>query len=352
MDEGTKQRLLTGSLSACEQHAGVQLFHLVGAVVGQRVALEIRPPIFVGVEFRSVARQVFQMESSAPPQPLTQHPTSMSRQPVPDHDDRPGQVLQQIAKEVDDLILPDGLVHVEVEIPAQAPTARRDRQSADGRDVAMVTSPLPHDRGLPAKRPSSADQRSRQKARFVNENEMGLPSHCQAFDSRPVLLDPLGDSLFVAFDRLAFWLLRGKNPARPSAVEWHRRGNGRGSVVRSTGRCEGRSTNRSRSQRPRLPSAGSQQEIVSVWQSTWTGGQAPGRQPRRGPRHAGSPSATDRRPAGSSSASERSGPGRGPAGSSPRPVAVAAPVAQGFHVVSWFIRSATIVCELYFYRTQ
>ena len=209
MDERTEQRLLTGDLAAGEHDTGVQLFHVVRAVIGQRVALEIRPAVFVRVEFRSVAGQVFQVKPAASPQPQSQHSTTMSCQPVPDHDDGAVEVCQQIAQKVDDLFLPDGPVQVEAQIPPQSAALWRNREPADCRDPAVVSCALSHDRGLSAKSPRPAHQRGQQEARFIDENQMRLAASGQSLDPRPVFLDPRSDRPLVAFSRLAFGFLWG-----------------------------------------------------------------------------------------------------------------------------------------------
>jgi len=285
-------------------------------------------------------------------EPLQQDLAAMGAKPIPDHNDRPVDVVQQVPQEADHLLLADRAITVEVKIPAQPPASRRDRQAADARNSAVMGGPLPHDRGVSARGPRSPNQGGQQEARFIDEDPMGPQPSSQPFDSRPVLLDPAGDSLFVAFGRLPFGPLRGKNPTRPSAAEWRRRGNAPRSVARSTARCAGRSTDRWRNRRPTLLSAGSSPTPAAGGHSTWTAGRRRDGPPRRPVRRRDTRVATGRPIAEWSSATRRSGLDPGPVGSAPRLAAFAVPIARGFHGVSCFMTSATAAHELYFYRAQ
>jgi len=352
MDERTEQRLLTGDFAASEHDAGMQLLHIVRAVIGQRVAFEIRPPVFVGIEFRGVAGKGFQVEPPASSQPQPQHPAAMGGQAIPDHDDRAVEVSQQVAQEVDNLFLADRPVQVEVQIPAQSVAIGRDRQPADGRDAAVMSRSLTHDRGLPSKRPGSANQGRQQKARFIDENQVGPATSGHSLDPRPILSDPRGDSLLVAFGRPSFWLLRGKNPTTPSPAEQHRHGNAPRISARSVGRFGGRSTGRWRSQMLRRLSADSQPMHAAGGRSTWAAFPAPARHPAQPHRCADTRAAIGRHFGAWSSTGGISRQDRNPADSGRRLPADVAQVARGFHVVSCFIESAISVCEHYFYRTQ
>src|SRR5512133_2997558 len=92
----------------------------------------------------------------------------------------------------------------------------RDREPADRRHPAVVSGSMSNDRSLSTRRPRSTRQRGQQEAGLINEDQMGLPASGHPLDPRPILLNPRGDSLLVAFDRPAFGLLRGKNPTQPS----------------------------------------------------------------------------------------------------------------------------------------
>ncbi len=352
MDERTKQRLLRGDLAAGQHDPGVQLLHVAGAVVGQGVTLEIRPPVFVGVEFRGVAGQVLQVESPASPQQQSQHFASVAGQPVPHDKDCAMEMRQEVAQELDDLLLPDGSVQVEAEIPAQPMTPWRDRQPADRRDPAVVSGSVSYDRGLSTGRPRSTHQGGQQEAGLINEDQMGLPTSGPSLDPQPVLLDPRSDPRLIAFDRPAFRLLRGKNPTRPSLAARHRHGSERPNAAGSTGRSADRSTGRWRSHTPTRLSAGTVPAPVVVEHPVW--GVAPARDedPGRPPRSADTRSTIGRHFAAWSSTSGISGQDRDPVGSASQPSDDEAPVARDFHVVSCFIESAIQAYKLYFYRAQ
>jgi hypothetical protein len=330
----------------------MQLLHVVRAVVRQGVALEIGPPVLVGVEFRGVPGQVFQVEPSASSQPVAQHSTSVARQTVPHHEDGAFEVPQQVTQELDDLLLPNGSVQVEVKIPAQPMTPWRDRKPADRRDPAVVSGSVSYDRGLSARGPRPAHQGGQQEAGFINEDQMGLPASGQSLDPRPVLLDPRSDSLLVAFDRSAFRLLRGKNPTLPLPAEWRGHGSRRPIAAGSIGGSADRSTGRWRSQTPRHPSAGTSPTPVVVQGSISGAVPAPARDPAP-PLHCADTGPTiGKHSAEWPSTSGISGKARSPVDSGQPPSGDVAPIARDFHGVSWFIQSAIPLHKHYFYVAQ
>lgn len=81
------------------------------------------PGGFDGIEFRCVGRQLLQVQPRIPVAELAQPLGMMDRGPIPDHKDVPAQMLEQIPKEVLDLIARDVLgVKLEIE-PQSTPTS-------------------------------------------------------------------------------------------------------------------------------------------------------------------------------------------------------------------------------------
>jgi len=318
----------------------MQLLDVLRAVVCQWIALEVRPSVFVGIEFRGVSRKVLQVQSATTSQPLSQEAAAVSRQPIPHNNDRSIQMPKQVTQEVEDLLLSNGAVQVEVKVPSQSPTSRRDGQASDGRDMPMVSRTLTHDRRFSANRPSPPDQRSQQEACFINENQMGPLSRRQTLDPRPIFLDPSGDRLLVAFSSLTFWPLRGKNRGPTSGAEWRRRGTAPRTACRSTGRSVGKSTSRWRTRRPLPLSAHRPPAHGVVERSACRVVLAPAGPTARPSRSARTGSATGKRSAVWCSAGGLSGPDRSFCSSMQPPCGAVAPVASDFRMVSCIIRSA------------
>jgi len=199
MDERTQQLLLSGCLLGGDHHSGMEVVDVHLTVVGQAAGFEIRPAVFVRIELRGIARKELQMHPPTATQPCSQQASLVGAQVIPDHHQRSLGGPQQMAKEVDDLLLADRPVEVKHQVPAQATPAGGDRQAADGRDTAVVTRPLPQGRCLASGRPSASDHRREQKAGLVDENQMGSASGGQPFDPRPVVHGPVGDGRLVTF---------------------------------------------------------------------------------------------------------------------------------------------------------
>jgi hypothetical protein len=230
-----QQVLLAGDRRGSDHHVGVELFQVMGAVIGQGPSLDVGPPELIGVELGGIAGQELQVHAAAMPQPSPQEPALVRREVVPDHDDRPAEVAQEVPQELHDLLLADARIRVEPQVPAQMATPRRDGQAPDGRDSAAVAGAGPEERRLPPRGPGAADQGAEQEARFIDEDQVGGAAGGEAFDPGPVPLDPAADRLFIPLQGTPLGLLRGKNPAYPSAAGCGGSGNprhsGRGSAA-------------------------------------------------------------------------------------------------------------------------
>ena len=105
----------------------------------------------------------------------------MDRSAVPQKDQVPSYVLQEIAKKEDDL-LACNVVGVQVNIEPQPVSSRGNRDARNGGDpIALVT--VPHDGSLTRRGPRPADVGHEQETAFVEEGQMG-PKSCGFFLSR------------------------------------------------------------------------------------------------------------------------------------------------------------------------
>jgi hypothetical protein len=90
---------------------------------------------------------------------------------VPEDDDRPAQMTQQVPKKLAHLRLADvGPVHAVVE--AEPMAARTHGDAGDHRE-AIVSLPKAQQRSVPTRRPGLADARDQEEAGFVDEDEVG-----------------------------------------------------------------------------------------------------------------------------------------------------------------------------------
>ena len=350
--EATKQGLATRCLAGGQKHARVQLLDVLGAVVGQRAAFEVRPSVFIGIEFGGISGQVFEMDPTGATQPSVQEFAAVGLKVVPHNDDRPSHVPKQLAKELDNLILPDRSIQVELQIPSQSMSSRRHRQTANARDAAMMPDAVAQDWRLPARRPGSLHQRLQEKACFVDENQVRMVAGRPALDPRPVVRQPVRNGCLVTLQSATFGLLRGKNPARPSDAEWRRRDTALGTDAPRPVQSADRSKGRSRSRRPSPLSEDNAPDRASAWASTWPVARMQAEPAGPLPRAADAVAATSRPSGAWSQEEQRSGWGLCPVDSTQRPGGVAAPTAAEFHVVSCFITSALLNHKDYFYRTQ
>jgi hypothetical protein len=186
---------------------------------------------------------------------------------------------------------------MELDVPSQAVTAGRDRQSADHTDTP------------PARRPCPPNQWVQQKARFIDEYDLGL--------------------------------VRGKNPTRLSNAECGRRGSVPCSVARSPVRCVGRSTDQFRNRTPTLPSAGNAPGPAFGGRSSSVAGRVPAWLPGPWRRVVDTLGPSGRRFVRWSPACGQSRWGRSPVALGSGPSVAAAATSLDFHEVSYLMISAS-----------
>ena len=170
MDASPKAAL--GPLDVSKRAAKVTTHH--GDVIGATVcepSFGVGPDGFVGVELRGVWREVFEMQ---PRKPATERPNPFSfvnAGVVPDHDDVPTEVAEEVAKELADLVVPDVLgVALKVEADAPAPGSQGDaRDHGD----AIVSVAVMDDGRLAAGSPGLSHRGDQEEARLVDEDDVG-----------------------------------------------------------------------------------------------------------------------------------------------------------------------------------
>jgi len=134
---------------------------VVRATVGE-TTLGIGPDGFVGVELRSVGRKAFEMQ---PREAAADFPNSVSfvnAGIVPDDDDVPAEVAQQVAEEFADLAVPD-VVRVALEVQADAPTPGSNADPRDHGDAIMPVAMM-NDGCLTPRSPGLSHRRDQEEA--------------------------------------------------------------------------------------------------------------------------------------------------------------------------------------------
>ena len=150
--------------------ATTQRGDVVWATVGE-TPFGVGPDGFVGVELRGVGRKEFEMQ---PRKPAAEFPNPFSfvnAGVIPDHDDVPAEVAQQVAEEFADLAVPD-VRGVALEVQADAPTPRCKGDARDHGDAIMPVAMM-NDGRLSARSPGLSHRGDQEEARLVDEDDVG-----------------------------------------------------------------------------------------------------------------------------------------------------------------------------------
>ncbi len=170
MDASAKAAL--GPFDISERAAKVTTHHgdVVGATVGE-TPFGVGPDGFVGVELRGVGRKEFEME---PREAAAEFPNAFSfvnAGVVPDHDDVPAEVAQQVPEESADLAVPDVRL-VAPEVQADAPTPGSKGEARDHGDAIMPVAMMNEGRPT-ARSPGLSHRGDQEEARLVDEDDVG-----------------------------------------------------------------------------------------------------------------------------------------------------------------------------------
>jgi hypothetical protein len=102
---------------------------VVGATIGE-ASFGVGPDGFVGVELWGIGRKKFEMQPREPAADFPNRFSFVNAGVVPDHDDVPPEVTQQVPEELADLAVPDVLC-VALEVQADAPTPGSNGDARD-----------------------------------------------------------------------------------------------------------------------------------------------------------------------------------------------------------------------------
>ncbi len=170
MDAPPKSAL--GSLEVSKRAAKVttQRGDVVGATVG-KTSFGVGPDGFVGVELRGVGRKAFEMQPREPTADFPNRFSFVNAGVVPDHDDMPAEVAQQVAEEFADPAVPD-VRGVALEVQADATTPGSNGDARNHRDAIMPVAMI-NDGRLTARSPGLSHRGDQEEARLVDEDDVG-----------------------------------------------------------------------------------------------------------------------------------------------------------------------------------
>ena len=165
-------KVTLGPLDVSKRAAKLTTHHgdVVGATVGE-TPFGVGPDGFVGVELRGVGRKEFEMQPREPAADLPNPFSFVNAGVVPDHDDVPAEVAQQVPEEFADLVVPD-VVRVALEVQADAPTPGRKGDARDHGDAIMPVAMM-NDGRLTARSPGLSHRGDQEEARLVDEDDVG-----------------------------------------------------------------------------------------------------------------------------------------------------------------------------------
>ena len=115
-----------GSLDVSKRasKATTQRGEVVGATVGE-LSFGVRPDRFVGIELRGIGRQIFEMQPGVVTTDFSNSISFVNARVVPDDEDVPAKVTQQVPEKFAHLIVAD-VVRMAPEVQADAPTPGSD----------------------------------------------------------------------------------------------------------------------------------------------------------------------------------------------------------------------------------
>ena len=170
MDASSKAAGASLDVSKRAAKATAQRDDVVRATVGE-TPFGVGPDGFVGVELWGIGRKVFEMQSGELMADFSNPFSFVNTGVVPDHDDVPAEVAQQVPEEFADLAVPD-VRGVALEVQADAPTAGCKGDARDHGNAIMSVAMMKDGR-LAARSPGLSHRGDQEEARLVDEDDVG-----------------------------------------------------------------------------------------------------------------------------------------------------------------------------------
>jgi hypothetical protein len=172
LPEGCDQTGPTSHPPQCPTCHEAQLPPVFGTEIRQLVLLEVAPDVFGRVQFGRVGRQVLQGNSLAQrADEVMDLPTAVDAGPIPDNQQSPRQLSQQMTQKLNHLGAADGAVEeLKIEVA--------DGQAGHDRELLPVEMVLQHGRAA-SRRPSAHPVRLLAQPALVNKNDQ--PAFAERF---------------------------------------------------------------------------------------------------------------------------------------------------------------------------
>ncbi len=149
----------------------MDLRHRVGREVRETAVFEIGPELLDGIELGGVGWEPFDMPVRAGGQPPADLAMAVRAAQIPQHDDWAPAV--EVTQTLEHLGAPDIHAGMKSQVKGQAPAPGGHAEHADTRDLLMGPRPDGQPRGHPPERPSAAQKRGHQEARFIQADQPG-----------------------------------------------------------------------------------------------------------------------------------------------------------------------------------
>jgi hypothetical protein len=153
---------------------------VVGTTVGE-APFGVGPDRFVGVELRGVRWKVFEMQSGKLMADLSNPFSFVNARVVPDDEDVPAKMAQQVPEKLTDFVVSD-VLRVAPEVQADALPPRSDGDARNHGDAIMPVAMM-NERRLSARSPGLSHRGNQEEARLVDEDDVGTQA-CSVFFTR------------------------------------------------------------------------------------------------------------------------------------------------------------------------
>jgi hypothetical protein len=180
-----KKRLGMLKTLGCEMKLSFENRCSVRGTVGQS-AFRLSPDEFRRIEFRSISRKPFHVETREAITEITNRFSPMNEGFVPQEEDLATEVSQKVPQEKSH-VQSFEIILLQAKVKRQVPPPRRNAENRDGRNLLSAVEMM-QDWGLPPGRPGPANIGDKQKTAFIEKGQMG--SKCGSFFLLPASDSP------------------------------------------------------------------------------------------------------------------------------------------------------------------
>jgi len=186
--EGAQQHASTLDRPAGVARPVEQALQVQRGPIRQRMAFEIPPEAFDGIQFWRVGWEEDRMDLGGEGQEGLDLSGPMRSEAIPQEDHGRPELAAQLAKEARHLRSRDAAVRMETEIQTDAVPRWRHTESGEEGDLLMAPGPLEQHGSLSLPTPGPSDQRGHQHATLIHNGEPGLQARGVFFTRGQVCL--------------------------------------------------------------------------------------------------------------------------------------------------------------------